>query len=734
MKPALVVALALVPSLFGTVTLNPGASISGTITPGSTLKIDAKLTDSKNFKATLRQPGSKPEDKVGVWSLTNETEEKKDTGLSLRIPDAVVAGTYFVSLRDDQSDVNVPGTVTVQGDAAKLIAVHPATQYPTNNLFTFDLFGDNFSPNVKDNEVWIESGGSDFKLPESQVQCVSEGNTPCKSLRVVGYKAEPYQGTASVFVRVAKGAFTDKHQLLLARTSTVWVLVASAGATLLLLTLVALAVRGGLKGNRSGNRSLNLIQSFLLDPETNSYSLSKFQLFMFSGTFVFGYLYVLLSQLLVQWHFALPDVPPELSGLLGISAGTAVASTGLTAANGSKGAGLQHPTAADLITSGGVVVAERFQLLVWTIIACSGFVLLLLAQDPATLTVFPSFPQGLLYVMGVSAAGYLGGKAVRKPGPVIQNIAVDTTSALPVIIVQGQNLATDASFFIDGKVLPIVPDSQKEDDAPDKLLTSTPQQGGDIGFASELRITLLKASGVDLSVGDHRFRIVNKDGQFADSVITANPPTITKVVPPDRTDLPDGSKMLPQGSASISVLIVGKGLQPGSKVTWKAQGAASPQDAQIEAGSGGSTEQLRVALSPGDAGTGLLTLVTPIGNHAVATVTVMGTLPDPAQAQQAPAQPLLGAPGPAAGAPGAPQAAAEAPKEQIAPQPGANAQPGQANAPAPPQPPNAGAATTANQTAPAPGADGEGAPGGNAPSPGPTGDDAALPPDAEPKP
>lgn len=161
-----------------------------------------------------------------------------------------------------------------------------------------------------------------------------------------------------------------------------------------------------------------MLQSFILDPETSSYSLSKFQLLMFSATFIFGYLYVLLARWLVQWVPALPDVPPQLSGLLGISAATTVASTGLTAVNGTKGAGLQYPTGADLITSGGVVVPERFQFFVWTVIACTGFVALLIGQNPATLNGFPALPDGLLYVMGVSAAGYLGGKAVRKPGPV----------------------------------------------------------------------------------------------------------------------------------------------------------------------------------------------------------------------------------------------------------------------------------------------------------------------------
>jgi hypothetical protein len=102
--------------------------------------------------------------------------------------------------------------------------------------------------------------------------------------------------------------------------------------------------------------------SFFLDKESLTYSLSKFQLFLFSATFVFGYLYVFLCQWLVQWRFQLPDVPSNIAGLLAISAGTTVAAAGATSARGSKGSGEIYPSPADFISTGGLVVPERFQL------------------------------------------------------------------------------------------------------------------------------------------------------------------------------------------------------------------------------------------------------------------------------------------------------------------------------------------------------------------------------------
>ena len=124
----------------------------------------------------------------------------------------------------------------------------------------------------------------------------------------------------------------------------------------------------------------------------------------------------------------LPDVPSSFSGILAISTGTTLAAAGATAARGSKGSGPITPSAADFITIGGQVVPERFQFFVWTLVACLGFLALLVSQNPATIVGFPNFPDSLLYVMGVSAGGYLGGKLVRAAGPVIRNIAWDKVS------------------------------------------------------------------------------------------------------------------------------------------------------------------------------------------------------------------------------------------------------------------------------------------------------------------
>jgi hypothetical protein len=329
-------------------------------------------------------------------------------------------------------------------------------------------------------------------------------------------------------------------------------------------------------------------------------------------------------------------VPQNVAGLLGLSGGTAIAAVGLTAARGSKGAGLQYPTGADLISNGGVVVGERFQFFVWTIVACSGFVMLLISEDPAKVSGFPQIPDGLLYVMGVSAAGYLGGKATRKPGPIIQSIAVDPKPKVdpitptgpdtpdkpvfPMLIVQGQNLASDGRFFVDGKELPIMPESQKAEGTPKELLKVTPQEGAaDPKFATQLKI-IIACKDVEVTKGDHRFRIVNRDGQFADIAFSDQQPRIMSVFPRGTTPPDPQTKKLPAGNETMSVVLRGENLPRGSEVAWQAPGATEPTDVTI-ADQNDDTE-LEVSLVPGEIGTGILTITTPLGFVTNASVAV----------------------------------------------------------------------------------------------------------------
>ena len=394
------------------------------------------------------------------------------------------------------------------------------------------------------------------------------------------------------------------------------VFVAALGIFFLLCFLIYRLVRGGVDTLVIDGKPLPPWASFFLDRETISYSLSKFQLFAFAFVFLFGYLYVFFCRWLVQWQFLLPDIPSNLSTMLAISAGTTITAAGTTNVKGNKGGGNLVPRFADFVSTGGLVVPERFQFFVWTVVACFGFIALLISQNPATIKEFPSVPDGLLYVMRVSSAGYLGGKLVRKGGPTIKNIALSAPAdgILPIII-QGDNLSSKADFFIDGQKLPLLPDEKKPVGADGKtlpMLVPTPQEGAsDPSFASQLKIKINKAeANITLEEGDHVFRIMNPDGQYHEIRFTLTPPKIT------------GASSVVAGDAEVPVTVTGSNFQSGTTARWTKPGTTEAVDIAWEKVRFDGNTQLTVTLVTGTGGAGTLQLCSPNGFSATATVHV----------------------------------------------------------------------------------------------------------------
>lgn len=177
-----------------------------------------------------------------------------------------------------------------------------------------------------------------------------------------------------------------------------------------------------------------------LDSETETYSLSKLQFYMWTAAALFGYAYLVISRVRIQggtW----PDVPGTLPGIIAVAGGTAVGAQVITSMKGSKGAGEQWPSVADLITSGGVVAIDRVQMLLWTIFGVGTFLYMIPQLGPGTITDLPAVPETLLYLMGLSSAGYLGGKLARKAGPVITEISLKPPESDQAIVKQSASAA-----------------------------------------------------------------------------------------------------------------------------------------------------------------------------------------------------------------------------------------------------------------------------------------------------
>jgi hypothetical protein len=211
------------------------------------------------------------------------------------------------------------------------------------------------------------------------------------------------------------------------RANRLWLLAIVAAA---LVTLIIIAIVLGLVGRYLRPTVIEgdgyVVRALFLDKETNTYSLSKLQFYLWTLVAVFGYAYLAIARNWFQGSFVLPAVPSGLPGIVGIAAGTAVGAQMVTNMNGPKGAGQLKPTLADFVTTGDVVAAERVQFFVWTIVGALGFLMVVLRLDPRVLKELPDVPSSLLAISGLSAFGYLGGKLARDPGPVITEAMVGT--------------------------------------------------------------------------------------------------------------------------------------------------------------------------------------------------------------------------------------------------------------------------------------------------------------------
>jgi hypothetical protein len=243
---------------------------------------------------------------------------------------------------------------------------------------------------------------------------------------------------------------------------------------------------------------------FFVDSETNTYSLSRLQLILWSAAAVVAYVYLAASQSIVQWNWALPKVPDNLPTLLGISAVTSALSIGATGMRGSKGSGPLHPVSGDFISSGGVFAPERLQFFLWTVLGVIAFVSATLAQDPATVSELPQIPDSFIPLMGLSSLGYLAGKVARKPGPTISQLDPPPPYAADekCIRIIGNNLSPRAQVMLNGKLLQTA-----------EISAGIPVQA-DAEFVAEL---ILTPRTIDPEVsGVSAVKVVNPDGQSAE--------------------------------------------------------------------------------------------------------------------------------------------------------------------------------------------------------------------------
>jgi hypothetical protein len=246
------------------------------------------------------------------------------------------------------------------------------------------------------------------------------------------------RGTQPVRVEIAGNAtnidpqFSDQIQIEVNRPisvlTTLIVFAITALVTLLLIGIVYALARQSKRSNlpkspkQSNTRNLNALEWLVLERQTNTFSLSRVQFVWWLTIIVFGYLFLFIGRGIIQgiWEF----IP--LSGFAYtflISLVTLVTSQVTAAIRGGKGSGDVNPAWSDLVVHGGVIALERVQQVIWNLIIGITFIVILLVTY-ATASSLPSIPQEILVLMGISAGGYIGGKAVRKGGPHINQVVL----------------------------------------------------------------------------------------------------------------------------------------------------------------------------------------------------------------------------------------------------------------------------------------------------------------------
>ncbi len=549
--------------------------------------------------------------------------------LRFRVPDTTQAGLYVVSVNADTKEpISVSGQLDVLGPVV-LDAVYPLTNYPIGKGFVFELAGRNFT---KLSQIEVENQGP---VPPCAPDTTASSGVLCRKglqfvdpsrLKVVGFYPGRYYGPIQIKVR-AGSSVSKPLPVTFAAATPQGAALRAAFIFLALAFVLYTLVRRGLSSDSVNGVKPSPLTSLFLDRETNSYSLSKFQVLAWTGVTVYSSIYLFLCRTLIQGDFRFPDVSQNLPQLFFVSAGTTVAATAITANWGSKGAGPPRPSIADFISTGGLVAGDRFQFFIWTLVGCAGYVYLVVGQNPETPNIsLPDIPQNFLYLMGVSSAGYLGGKLVRKPGPVIKVLSVAKVTPLPTANPPANAAAArdllDAKYRPQdgaiGVTLPVLTLNLKGEnlDPTGKVKVDGQPLRGDMfwinglpdpqtGFCSDLNISLNDAT--KYIEGIHDLMLVNTDGQSATISFPADPMTIDPI--PDLT----------AGNAAVNVPITGKNFVTGITAKWRnPAGIAQPANVTFV-----SDTNLTVSLVPGAAaGTGKLTLISPISLQASASVTV----------------------------------------------------------------------------------------------------------------
>lgn len=333
---------------------------------------------------------------------------------------------------------------------------------------------------------------------------------------------ESYTGVRDVSVRVGDTVSNKTHKVTFALVGR-WVPLWATFAVFAVLAYLTWRMVRGPKLKTVCGQKVSRAYVLFLDEQTNTFSLSKFQFYLWMGSALIGYLYLSFAKSWVQGNIEFSNVPAGLSVLLGTAAGTSLLSTGVSNVKGGKGQGQINPRWSDFVTQGDVVAPERLQYFLWTIVGAFWFLLLALGTPPSDIQTLPSIPSEFLTLTGISALGYIGGKVVRPAGPRITSIAAKATASNLDLTVTGSGLSVSPTAILYIDTAKVTPDQLTDPTPPsgsgpapakNPALIEGDKEAGESDYATKLQLTLYNVPPGWLT-GTHDFTIVNPDGQKA---------------------------------------------------------------------------------------------------------------------------------------------------------------------------------------------------------------------------
>jgi hypothetical protein len=307
------------------------------ITPGQHVIIHGEGLPVQGAQVYLRTGAEKGLDK---GALLTAVWDEKSKCLSFLVPQSIGAGRYLVYLVVGDKEIQVPGELRVQPDAPALVhldAIYPQTGYRDSlrGKFNFELAGTNLAAKPEDNVIEIVDQGP-VTVGADACATARKANgydQPCLDslesisgmetykLRAVGFQPGPYQGPIQVRVRVGKGSKNVSNALpmTLSAVSQAGILVAAAVVFALLVAVFFGLMKKGVGRDNIDGEEFGPWAAIFLDRETNSFSLSKFQVLVWTAVAVYAYVYLFLCRTLVQWDFSFPSVSQNLPALFFVS-------------------------------------------------------------------------------------------------------------------------------------------------------------------------------------------------------------------------------------------------------------------------------------------------------------------------------------------------------------------------------------------------------------------------------